>query len=393
MKVNNSSIPAIPSKRISSPTPDPTSIAKPQSGDQISLSNEYKTAPKEKAPSEIRTQAEAEQFLQDLLNSPDDIQPEQPQVEPPKTEAPKTEATNPEEPKVVQPKAEPPKMDANIPAFATVDEAEQWAKANYPSIEWDFKGASPETINPTLAQFDKLAKKWPEALNRIKYIGTFADDAKKLEGFKKAVSADQLKKLDTTIEAYAAKEGTFEVEGYMNTTSGEYGDVIGLNPAYFANPEKYKSDLKFGTFAVNSMEGLLTHEIGHVMEYKAKMDGWEKTIFDVSDPSLPNIAYLNFLWMSQNQPTSELSSYSTESSHEAFAEGFAAMNHGNKATDFTTKEEAYFQTLHDTPWRSVEDVKKLSDLSPAEREAALKKINEVCQKMGIDIKDFKPFGS
>jgi SPP1 gp7 family putative phage head morphogenesis protein len=124
--------------------------------------------------------------------------------------------------------------------FASLEEAQAWGRATYPHIDWDFKGAHIDTINPTLVQFDKLAREFPEVAKRLEYIGT-----------------RQVKRPFYWLESKIAHAAD--------------GKIIGLNPFYYGNPDDLRAilniavDSRYLPRGCDTIESVLTHEFGHLV--------------------------------------------------------------------------------------------------------------------------------
>lgn len=134
----------------------------------------------------------------------------------------------------------------NVPDFKTVKEAQKWCEQTYPHIEFDFAKTHVRTIKPTVKEFARLSKAFPEVNDRLEYFGTYQDASKKYhngKGFK-----------FSTETAHASRDGK----------------RIGINPKYYGKP-KVMQDMKRRAKEVNwlvsgEVEGTMTHEFGHQVE-------------------------------------------------------------------------------------------------------------------------------
>jgi len=249
--------------------------------------------------------------------------------------------------------------------FASLDQAAQWASRSYPNITWDFDGAHINTINPTLAQFDKLAQKYPDVAKRLEYVGTYRG---KTPPFTNQQS-DQF--------------GNAIAHAYY-----ESGKQIGLNPRYYGDPVGFSDALeqmKSGKWvdADNSIESILSHEFGHLVDgwLKASNKAWNDT---VSLDGFGLVSETLEIWRGSNRATKALSEYATANTLENFAEAFAALQHkGGSRSAFVKKFETMLDAIAN-PAVWTDNYTYTSDMPRGEeRDQARARITELRKMLNI----------
>lgn len=196
--------------------------------------------------------------------------------------------------------------------FSSINKALEWANKKYPNITWDFNGCDMKTLNPTLKQFDFLAKKYPEVADRLRYIGTYLG-----ENFPEG------------LEKY----------GFSGSAESHYahahpfGRSIGLNPKWYRNADVFKKSLQDGSLkgwhpkGCDGFDSVLTHEFGHCVESFYKSDSLLAYCECVSPTGLGLYGDTMNMFMKFNKAPVSLSQYATTNDQEGFAEGFAAIYH------------------------------------------------------------------
>jgi SPP1 gp7 family putative phage head morphogenesis protein len=184
--------------------------------------------------------------------------------------------------------------------FKDIAEAEAGMETLYPNIKFDFTDAHIDAINPTAAQFHKLAQDWPEVAARFQYIGTYGNKTKIVES---GHSPDLAKD----------RKGNFDGEIAHAFPNGKR---MGLNPKFFSDPAAFLKEMERGEqsgfFAPggNKIEYVMTHEFGHMVDF------W-----------LRDVKYnYKFKFAVDNNET-RVSHYAKENDKEAFAETFAGLEH------------------------------------------------------------------
>lgn len=260
----------------------------------------------------------------------------------------------------------------------TVEDAQDWANTNYQDIDFDFEGTHIDTINPTIDEFDRLAKKYPKVADRLEYVGTY-------EG-----------SISSTFHRWSS--GTYA----HATSQGE----IGLNPKYYGDPAKFKGALErsvkvlkrngknIGSFhprGGDNIESVMTHEFGHQVE------NW---LYDVSEETsfLPFVHQEDALgivhstldiWEKHNKARKSLSRYATFSDSEGFAEGFAAISHMPKSKwpVYVQRQEKLLDYITDTSqWiENAHDWDFVFDLTGADREMAVNELARIRDELNIPL--------
>ena len=208
--------------------------------------------------------------------------------------------------------------DSKLGQFDDLDEARRWAEDRYPHVKWDFEGAHIDTINPSLKQFDTLAKEYPEVASKLTYVGT-------LQGGE-----------------FAGRDAWKNAGGAYAFASAD-GSMIGLNPTFYSDPAGFKLELKTGTAlearagrwhpqGCDTVESVLSHEFGHSVFNEALRGDKGNTVYE---------------WTMKNKATSSLSRYATTSPFEGFAEGFSALYHSPKSshTAYVKRQAALLASL------------------------------------------------
>jgi SPP1 gp7 family putative phage head morphogenesis protein len=170
----------------------------------------------------------------------------------------------------------------------TETSAQKWAEDNYENISWDLSEGDIGALNPTLQEFDILAKFYPKVIEQLKKIQT----------------------MDFGIaNAYAA--------------SSDKRHAIYLNPKYYMRPSTMKEKLErdvqkgFHPKGCEGIETIFTHEFGHQVA---------NTIMSFSDEVKKGFEL--FLKKELNKEKAQkISKYATFSLDEAFAEAFLEVHH------------------------------------------------------------------
>jgi len=207
-------------------------------------------------------------------------------------------------------------LAARIEDMRTVDDVAKWAKARYPHINFDFADGHIDPIRPTIKQFDKLAQKYPEVAQGLKYVGTY--------------QGPNAPKIDFN---HAIAHATWN------------GEQIGLNPSYYGDVD-YLARTARESFiskwfdADGSPESVMTHEFGHMVENWLLQS--DRTFVEwAGSDGLGVVADTVRLFNKKFSPTATLSKYATttnqvstassafaaERKAEGWAEAFAAIYH------------------------------------------------------------------
>lgn len=134
----------------------------------------------------------------------------------------------------------------------TIPEIEVQAQLLFPDKQFDFEGTVIETMNPTMKEFSRLGKKYPEVMKNIKYFGTYKNQAKCLAG---GVSKDF---------NYAWDPKTW---GHCSLN----GESIGINPRWYGNYAEFEKSVKdaaqqnWHPHECNQIKDVFAHEFGHAV--------------------------------------------------------------------------------------------------------------------------------
>jgi hypothetical protein len=250
--------------------------------------------------------------------------------------------------------------------WQSIAEAEQIAAARYPNIRFDFTGAHLETIDPTLRQFDVLAKQYPEVAKRLEYIGTYAGEG---------APANPSPWKDTTY-AHATRDGK----------------IIAINPHFYGRPKalaesvRYSESTKWHPKGTTGVESVMTHEFGH------QVDNWLQSVpsrfagfnvVDMGGNGLIRDTYLH--WRYKNKATKALSAYAGKSVEEGFAEAFAAQYHGTDAVKkmaYVRRQRVMLEQLgNPDKWLDEDEWQYSRDISIDTRAAARERLLEWVRRM------------
>jgi SPP1 gp7 family putative phage head morphogenesis protein len=243
--------------------------------------------------------------------------------------------------------------------FTTIDEAEAWASKKYPHIAWDLSGADVENINPTLMQFDKLAKQWPQVVERLKFFTTYQN-----------------------ISSYKWNNA------YAHTL--KTGEGVGINPKWYGQKDMAtmtKLDVIRGWHPIGThgVESIITHEFGHLIEdwIVSKIGQSFTKIVRLGGEGLYRQALNAF--MKENKATPALSAYALKDEGEAWAESFAAIHHSPRETwtRYTKKQYKFLRAIKDLPSYKYSEYTWSDRVSAEERDAALAELEAIFKKLGL----------
>lgn len=255
----------------------------------------------------------------------------------------------------------------------TIAQAEAWARNRYPDITFDFAGAHIDAINPTLAEFHRLAQKYPEAIQNLAYVGTYGG-------------------------AGAPDHSAFDANTYAHATWGAPGKRngrIGLNPVWYGQPAKFEQAItndeahRWHPQGVTGIRSIFTHEFGHIVSGWLRMGSSGVAVAPVVRTSGFGMVYDTYrIWLDSHRATTALSRYATTKKEEAFAEGFAALELQPKSlwTKWTKDQNALLNVVADTKLRST-TFKFQTELSSVgdERLAAYNDLRALARRIGVKV--------
>lgn len=257
----------------------------------------------------------------------------------------------------------------------TVEEAEALAGKVYPHITWDFKDCHIDVINPTMETFVKLSNEFPMVNKRLGYFGSYAG--------KDNLFYDR---------SYKWKSNTF-AHAFTN------GRQIGINPAFYGNPEKFSNSLEFSVLQGFHPKGsevyasVMTHEFGHQV--------WNWLGREFSLKALTPVTRANGFgcgfdilekWQKANNTKAKgatISKYAMESKAEAWAEGFTCIYHDPETTNQIVKNQKALIDFFQDPnrkWYDKDEHRSLGFYPKSEREEILKELEKAEAEILEDLK-------
>lgn len=199
------------------------------------------------------------------------------------------------------PVAPPGSGPAPVPRATTDAEME----ARHPGIAFDTAGLVPEVRRRVFARFDELAAEYPEATERLRYVGT-GEREDRLVG---AVGGR------APTRDFYDNANSPTVYAFVENRKGRYfgfGQRFQQEAAPLDTIVKYDSFTGFHPQGTETFESVIDHEFGHLLyfEMRRRMGRDERREFDrrLEEMGIEGI-----------------SSYARFSPEEAFAEAFAAM--------------------------------------------------------------------
>jgi hypothetical protein len=258
-----------------------------------------------------------------------------------------------------------------VPTFKHLDEAHLWASSKHPHIEWDFKGAHLDAIQPTLQRFHLLADQWPDIAQKMTYVGTYMSGKPSKST---SQNGPEYWDLPDSIE-YAHASMTY----------------IGFNPKYYSDIKKSEESLEEGEKqgwnpkGANTIDYVLTHEFGHSVKF-----GLERMY---SRSVTPHMAYgkktlisnIIAAFVDHHKASDKLSKYAMKNEEEAWAESFAAIHHSppEQWTPYTAAHFELLTALGDL--MSKFSGSATAPTSPAQMKAAARAVAKIERLTGISL--------
>lgn len=251
------------------------------------------------------------------------------------------------------------------PTFRSIAKAQQWAASAYPHITWDLAGFHVDAANEVLQEFHRLARDWPEVLQRLRFVGTY----------RKVKAAGSGYRWNPRTFAHASVDGA----------------RIGFNPAWFGNPARMRAALSrnvatlFHPLGTEAMASVLTHEWGH------QVDHWlQKRALDALTPgaptsqTVPTTASMLAHFRRYNMATRALSQYALVNEAEGFAEAFASLRYTPppQQTEFTRRLGKLLELVRG-PVYDLTTLPAWNTLAPGDQAAALARIDEIRNALGV----------
>lgn len=273
--------------------------------------------------------------------------------------------------------AAPAEVDFN---FASIQAAESWASAAYPDIVFDFAKTDLIVLNPTLKEFDRLAKEWPEVAARLRYVGTYA---------KKPVPYSDRLTIDPTVKGPYKKWLRFG-SGIAHASTD--GRRIGINPRWYGKVKEMADALnhseKTNFLVSNELTSTFTHEFGHQIDHYFESIKYKGVAAVVENNHRAPIGSMQWIYSqvrSQIAKLPKVSTYAKKNIAELMAETFSASVYkpGQDATKALTRFHDVFRKLK---IYETSDYKLDYQATAAEKAAAQKEINKILDDLGIEQK-------
>lgn len=191
--------------------------------------------------------------------------------------------------------------------FGELSEALKWAQTSYPDIEWDFQGATIDTINPTLKQFHQLAQLYPDAVR-----------------FMKALKVRQLPNY------------VFALYDPSSANRGIY-----LNRVFYGDKATFLSTLGksvqdgFHPPGCDTIESILAHEFAHLVDDWLHTTALREGVAILPVVGMDGVGLVDdtlrqfkWQWFNRKDAVAALSKYAQTNPDEMFAEAFASLYAG-----------------------------------------------------------------
>lgn len=263
------------------------------------------------------------------------------------------------------------------PAFASVADAERWAKRNYKHITWDFAGLDASLVRDVLVKFNQLAAEYPQVAKRLWYVGSYQTKSRIPPGV-------------------PTSHTTWSPNTYADASID--GRRIGLNPAWWGSRARLSAqcadDEITGWHVMGSRDiaSVFTHEFGHQVEHWIESGAGMGTMSFTGIERASGFGDVRETWhlfrnAAANHATRQLSEYALTDRSEAWAESFAALHHTPRAhwTDHTRHLEVFLREVraaqsyqHPNP-----PLRSWRHLSPVEQHAERQRLQALAQAMGI----------
>jgi hypothetical protein len=233
-----------------------------------------------------------------------------------------------------QPKAKPGPV---IPTWAdqkTIKEIEDYASKLYPNIRWDFEDCDVKAINPSMAEFVRLANKYPGFEKRLVYVGSHKTPKSPIYPYI----------WDNRVRAHAAVNGKY----------------VGLNPDFYGDARVLKASMETSVaqgwhpIGCDKLETTMTHELGHQVWNYILKEYTEKSLTKVvGNKGLGEGRDLLLSFQRYNNPGISLSRYADTEPAEAWAEGFAALESNPDFNHFYVQnQKRLLDLVYNSKWYS-----------------------------------------
>ncbi len=241
------------------------------------------------------------------------------------------------------------------PGFKKSKDAVAWMKKQYPHLKIALGRIPPESFNPTLKEFHRLAGEYPNVTGTIKEI--------LVKNIRKGVWAD-----------------------IGRDYFGHGGHRIRLSSNMYNHPETFTKAIEQSEQAgwhpkgCKTIEHVMTHEFGHAVMNVFMSDSTQFLSVARAD----GVGYRSDTlrkFVDKNWAGKETSMYAAHNIQEGFAEGFASLRYTPRS-----EQSAYTKklgTLLDAMKKKAAKGISISDLPIDKRSTAMKEINDFAASVGI----------
>lgn len=256
-----------------------------------------------------------------------------------------------------------------VPDFSTVRQAEQWLSREFPNIKFDFKGTRIETMNPTVKEFVARAREWPLVAEKLEYFGTYRGEN---------APRRARRKWNPREWAHASQDGK----------------RLGINPAWYGNPAKFKASLELSERSgwhpkgATTFETVISHEFGHHVQNWMQNAGAQAFTPFVRSNGSTLAGDMMSAFKKKNPRTSSISKYAGTNDAESWAESFMCLYHQPEAlwVEFTRNQKRLLDAIRgrrvykDGEWRFADELADLDERRRSLVEAD--RINEITGLFG-----------
>lgn len=266
-----------------------------------------------------------------------------------------------------------------IPAFKTTTEAENYLESRFKDLVVDFKGFDTDLLPAIVGEFTRLADEWPDVAGRLRYLGTYANKTKPVTiQFRSGI---QEKHFPT-----GPKRRSYNMTLGRTVNGHTDGIRLALNSSAdkMGNASAWRrlraTDAGNGWCASPAVEGTLTHEFGHCVDYylKEKLATHSVTEYDAG---LVAKFYRRFRLLVRSSRA--VSEYSLKNDAEAFAEMFH-FREKRPRSEWPDNVKAFDQFLTEFRKLKLVEPAKVKPIASAPNSSkALIDVTKIWNKLGL----------